>query len=90
MSKEPDAEFDRLVRKIIKDTSYLHFLTFSLDENLKSIKPAISTVTKFKETYDSKHSERELHMSMADLLNNISYASIFTQNAKREAMTLQK
>ena len=89
MSKDPDEEFNKLIKKIIRDSSHLYFLTFTLDENLKKIKPALSNVSKFKEKYDTKHSELELRKNVVDLLDNLSYAYTFTSNIKRNALTLQ-
>ena len=90
MSKEPDAEFDRLVKKLIKDIESLHFFTKSLDERTHSVDSYMSTVLTFKKTYDSKHSEKELKLTIDNILHNLSYAFMFTASMTRKAVTLQK
>ena len=85
MSREKDIEFSRLTEKLRKNARNLSNLTNQMSNEVKKIKPPVSTIVKFKGKYDIKHTEKSIQTQVRVLTDNFVSAENFTTNIEHMA-----
>ncbi len=92
MSKEPDSHFNELLEKLKSTSKEIKADTSKMYSDTKKIRPIISKVIKFKNTYDTdtKVSQEMVKSDIDRLTDDYVNTDIFADNLYRTANKLKK